>query len=58
MIAGDLNRDEPMLLVGFKQLADFYPNIVAANLNKQGKTARYVMLDLPTLANRNSTTRS
>jgi glycerol-3-phosphate dehydrogenase subunit B len=52
MIAGDLNRDEPMLLVGFKQLADFYPNIVAANLNKQGKTARYVMLDLPILANR------
>jgi glycerol-3-phosphate dehydrogenase subunit B len=52
MIAGDLNRDEPMLLVGIKQLADFYPNIVAANLNKQGKTARYVMLDLPLLAQR------
>jgi glycerol-3-phosphate dehydrogenase subunit B len=52
MIAGDLSQDEPMLLVGLKQLADFYPNIVAANLNKQGKTARYVMLDLPMLAQR------
>ena len=52
MIAGDLNRDDPMLLVGFKQMPDFYPNIVAANLNQQGKEARYVMLDLPMLANR------
>lgn len=52
MIAGDLSRDEPMLLVGFKQMPDFYPNIVAGNLNKQGKTASYVTLDLPLLAQR------
>jgi len=52
MIAGDLHRDDPMLLVGFKQMPDFYPNIVAGNLNKQGKQASYVMLNLPMLANR------
>jgi glycerol-3-phosphate dehydrogenase subunit B len=52
MIAGDLHRDDPMLLVGFKQMPDFYPNIVAANLNKQGKEARHVTLNLPMLANR------
>lgn len=52
MIAGDLHQNDPMLLVGFKQMPDFYPNIVAGNLNKQGKEARYVMLNLPMLANR------
>jgi glycerol-3-phosphate dehydrogenase subunit B len=52
MIAGDLNRDEPMLLVGIKQLPDFSANIAAANLNKQGKAARHVILDLPMLAQR------
>ncbi len=52
MIAGDLSRDEPMLLVGFKQMPDFYANIVAGNLNKQGQAASYVTLDLPLLANR------
>lgn len=56
MIAGDLRRDDPMLIVGIKQLVDFYPNIVAENLVKQGVDATYLMLDLPKLAQRNFNT--
>lgn len=56
MIAGDLRRDDPMLIVGIKQLVDFYPNLVAENLVKQGVDAAYLMLDLPKLAERNFNT--
>lgn len=56
MIAGDLRRDDPMLIVGIKQLVDFYPNIVAENLGKQGVDAAHLMLDLPRLAERNFNT--
>lgn len=56
MTAGDLSDPAPMLLVGFKQLADFFPNLAADNLTYQGIPARHVMLDLPTLAQRNFTT--
>ncbi|VAW30921.1 Anaerobic glycerol-3-phosphate dehydrogenase subunit B [hydrothermal vent metagenome] len=56
MIAGDLSRDEPMLIVGMRQLVDFYPNLVAENLTKQGVAADYLMLDMPELAQRNFTT--
>lgn len=56
MIAGDLTSHAPMLLVGFKQLAEFFPNIPADNLTQQGIPARHVTLDLPTLAQRNFTT--
>ena len=56
MIAGDLRRDDPMLIVGIKQLVDFYPNIVAENLVKQGVEAAHLMLDMPKLAQRNFNT--
>ena len=56
MIAGDLRRDDPMLIVGIKQLVDFYPNIIAENLAKQGLDAAHLMLDLPDLAQRNFNT--
>ncbi len=56
MIAGDLRRDDPMLIVGIKQLVDFYPNIIAENLLKQGVDAAHLMLDLPKLAQRNFNT--
>jgi glycerol-3-phosphate dehydrogenase subunit B len=56
MTAGDLSHDAPMLLVGFRQLVDFFPNIAADNLTQQGIPARHVTLDLPTLARRNFTT--
>lgn len=56
MTAGDLRHDTPMLIVGFKQLMDFFPNVVADNLTKQGIPATHVELDLPSLQRRNFTT--
>lgn len=56
MIAGDLHSEDPMLIVGIKQLVDFYPNLVAENLARQGVAATHLMLDLPELAQRNFTT--
>ena len=56
MIAGDLRRDEPMLIVGIKQLVDFYPNIIAENLVKQGLDAEHLVVDMPELAQRNFNT--
>ena len=45
-LAGELGRDEPMLIVGFQGLRDFYPQLVAENLGKQGVTARAAFLPL------------
>lgn len=56
MIAGDLRQDDPMLIVGIKQLVDFYPNLVSENLTKQGVAAAHLMVDMPSLAQRNFTT--
>lgn len=56
MTAGDLDDNAPMLLVGFKQLPDFFANVAADNLAQQGTPARHVTLDLPALAGRNFTT--
>lgn len=51
MIAGDLTRHdaEPMLIVGFERLNDFYPELIADNLIKQGHLARGTLVDTPTL---------
>lgn len=43
-IAGDLHRSEPMVIVGFTGLRDFFPELIAENLTKQGHQARAVML--------------
>jgi glycerol-3-phosphate dehydrogenase subunit B len=56
MTAGDLSSDAPMLLVGFRQLADFYPHLAADNLSLQGIPVGHVTLDLPALRDRNFTT--
>ena len=56
MTAGDLTSEAPMLLVGFRQLADFYPHLAADNLSHQGVPAAHVTLDLPALKDRNFTT--
>lgn len=56
MLAGDLSQDTPMLIVGFKQLMDFFPNVVADNLDAQGIPASYAVLDLKRLEARNFTT--
>ncbi len=48
-LAGDLNRPEPMLIVGFDGLRDFYPALIAENLSKQGHDARAAFLPLTLL---------
>lgn len=55
MIAGDLSHNTPMLIVGFKQLMDFFPNVVADNLSKQGIPATHTMVDLPAVRKRKFT---
>lgn len=45
-LAGDLRRTEPMLIVGFSGLRDFYPKLIAENLHKQGHTTRAEFLSL------------
>lgn len=52
MVAGDLRRGEAMLIVGFEELPDFYPNLVAGNLSAQDIPARDISLDLSGLHQR------
>jgi len=49
MIAGDLNQPGDMLIVGFDQFLDFYPHLIADNLNEQGFKVFHVSLDLDAL---------
>lgn len=51
-LAGNLQWSDPMLIVGFKQLPDFYANLVADNLAAHNITTHHVTLDLPRLAGR------
>jgi glycerol-3-phosphate dehydrogenase len=55
MIAGDLNRSDPMLLVGFEGLVDFYPGLIAANLSAQGIPTEAVTISPPQLRERRFT---
>ncbi len=50
--AGDLRRSEPMAIVGFTGLRDFYPKLIAENLNKQGYQARALILPANLLTDR------
>jgi glycerol-3-phosphate dehydrogenase subunit B len=43
-LAGDLSRNEPMLIVGFQGMRDFYPELIAENLTKLGYPARAAFL--------------
>lgn len=52
MLAGDLQRNEAMLIVGFEGYLDFYPALAAENLTVQGYPADGIMLDLPALQER------
>jgi glycerol-3-phosphate dehydrogenase subunit B len=56
MTAGDLSRDDSMLIVGFKGYADFHPGMIADNLVQFGVEASHTTLDLPTLNQRHITT--
>lgn len=51
-IGGDLARKEPMLIVGFHGLRDFYPELLADNLVRQGQQVRTVMLPIEMLTDR------
>ncbi len=52
MVAGDFAQKQPMLIVGFEPYLDFYPALVAANLNAQGYLAEPISLDLAKLRER------
>lgn len=54
--AGNLRSDEPMLIVGFTGMRDFFPQLIAENLGKQGHTARAVFLPLDTITDRQDNT--
>ena len=54
-IGGRLDRDEPMLIIGFSGMRDFYPALIAENLNKQGYAARYAHLPLDVITSRSDT---
>jgi glycerol-3-phosphate dehydrogenase subunit B len=56
-LAGALDRPEPMLIVGFQGMRDFYPRLLADNLCRQGFTARAEQLPLDLItARRDSNT--
>ncbi|MDQ7028589.1 MAG: glycerol-3-phosphate dehydrogenase subunit GlpB [Ardenticatenia bacterium] len=56
MVSGDLARRDPLLIVGFEGMLDFYPELVADNLAEQERPARSVRLDLPSLRERRQLT--
>ncbi len=43
-LAGDLGRSEPLLIVGFEGMRDFFPHLIADNLIRLGYTARATFL--------------
>jgi glycerol-3-phosphate dehydrogenase subunit B len=49
---GSLRRSEPMLIVGFPGLRDFYPQLIADNLAKQGHQTRVEILPQELLTGR------
>ncbi|MCB0254008.1 MAG: glycerol-3-phosphate dehydrogenase subunit GlpB [Anaerolineae bacterium] len=51
-LGGDLARAEPMVIVGFEGLRDFYPQLIAENLAKQGFAARAAFLPYDVLTDR------
>jgi len=50
--AGELSRPEPMLIVGFQGMRDFFPCLIAENLVKQGYRARAEFLPLNLITDR------
>jgi glycerol-3-phosphate dehydrogenase subunit B len=52
MVAGDVSQHTPMLIVGFNRFHDFFPGLIAGNLNAQGILAADITLDLPSLRTR------
>jgi glycerol-3-phosphate dehydrogenase subunit B len=54
-IAGDLGRSGAMLIVGLRGMRDFYPELIAENLRKQGYSARAGFLPIDVITDRNDT---
>lgn len=52
MAAGDLDRGDPAVIVGFDRFLDLTAGLVAANLEHRGIPSRAVTLDLPSLRGR------
>jgi glycerol-3-phosphate dehydrogenase len=52
MIAGDVRQQDAMLIIGFNGFLDFYPNLIADNLQAQGVPAFSLTIDLKTLQTR------
>ena len=50
--AGNLEDDRPLAIVGLTGMPDFYPELIAANLQRQGHLARSVSLPLIQLTKR------
>ena len=46
MVAGDVRGGGEIVVVGFRTLKDFHPNLLADNLTRSGLSARSVELDL------------
>ncbi|MFQ5854022.1 MAG: glycerol-3-phosphate dehydrogenase subunit GlpB [Anaerolineae bacterium] len=51
-LAGDLRRPDPLLIVGFQGMRDFFPELIAANLCKLGHRARAEFLPLDVITGR------
>jgi len=49
MIAGDLRKQDPMLIVGFEGFFDFYPGLISENLAARGYAVQDILIDLPGL---------
>jgi glycerol-3-phosphate dehydrogenase len=52
MIAGDLSNNDPILVIGFEGYVDFYPELIADNIEALGIPTRSIRLDLPSLRTR------
>ena len=51
MIDGDLKRSDPILVVGFEDFHDFYPELIADNLIEFGVPAKSIRLKLSEILN-------
>jgi glycerol-3-phosphate dehydrogenase subunit B len=49
MIAGDLRNPDPMLIISFTRFPDFYPELIADNLNLQGIPTHGLTIEMPEL---------
>ncbi|MCS6826947.1 MAG: glycerol-3-phosphate dehydrogenase subunit GlpB [Caldilinea sp.] len=50
--AGDVKDGRPMVIVGFQGMRDFYPHLIARNLEAQGQAARAAVLPWSVLSER------